>query len=157
MKSCIICSLQKPFEDFYKNPKLRDGHTSECKSCIKEKTKTNHAARMSDPLEKIKFRALGRKRVAAFKARKVQAGMWNPKPRIRPAHRAHSIHEKVHRAVASGKLVKQPCEVCGNPNSAAHHEDYSKPLDVKWLCQKHHMERHVQIREEELLRKAAFQ
>lgn len=44
------------------------------------------------------------------------------------------------QAVRSGKLFKQPCEVCGNQKSEAHHEDYDKPLDVIWLCRLHHRE-----------------
>lgn len=51
---------------------------------------------------------------------------------------------KAHRAVfvakRNGTLVKLPCEECGSLNVQAHHEDYSKPLDVRWLCKKHHNE-----------------
>lgn len=45
-----------------------------------------------------------------------------------------------------GKLVKQPCEVCGSPDSVKHHDDYSKPLDVRWLCRPHHAELHRKLR-----------
>lgn len=45
----------------------------------------------------------------------------------------------VHKAVKSGKLTRQPCEICGQ-KAQAHHHDYSKPLDVQWLCMKHHRE-----------------
>ncbi len=41
-----------------------------------------------------------------------------------------------------GTMTRQPCEKCGDPKSQAHHEDYSRPLDVKWLCAKHHKELH---------------
>lgn len=44
----------------------------------------------------------------------------------------------VKRAVKSGKLIRQPCEVCGELKAEAHHDDYRKPLDVRWLCQRHH-------------------
>ena len=37
-----------------------------------------------------------------------------------------------------GRIFKKPCKVCGDLNVEAHHEDYSKPLDVVWLCHKHH-------------------
>ena len=49
---------------------------------------------------------------------------------------------RVRNAVFRGKLKKLPCEVCGETNSQGHHKDYSKPLDVTWLCAKHHSEAH---------------
>lgn len=44
--------------------------------------------------------------------------------------------------IKRGKIVKHPCSVCGDKNSQAHHEDYSKPLEVSWYCRKHHLEHH---------------
>lgn len=41
---------------------------------------------------------------------------------------------KVAYAIKKGTLVKEPCIVCGRKDSQAHHEDYTKPLQVKWLC-----------------------
>jgi hypothetical protein len=48
----------------------------------------------------------------------------------------------VGNALRDSKLFKTPCIVCGSLKSEAHHEDYSKPLEVIWLCRRHHMERH---------------
>lgn len=46
-------------------------------------------------------------------------------------------------AISCGWLVKQPCEVCGtDENVEAHHDDYMRPLDVRWLCKIHHAEHH---------------
>ncbi len=50
--------------------------------------------------------------------------------------------DKVRSAVYQGKIKRLPCEKCGDPNSEAHHEDYSKPLEVVFLCKKHHNELH---------------
>ena len=36
----------------------------------------------------------------------------------------------------------QPCEVCGQLETERHHEDYSKPLEIKWLCSRHHKQVH---------------
>ena len=52
----------------------------------------------------------------------------------------------VHKAVKKGVLVKKPCIVCNEKKTEGHHEDYSKPLDVVWLCATHHNERHRIIR-----------
>lgn len=43
-------------------------------------------------------------------------------------------HKQVLRAVINGKLIKQSCEVCGCMETQAHHDDYNKPLEVRWLC-----------------------
>lgn len=45
-------------------------------------------------------------------------------------------------ALKTGKIVRQPCEKCGAKKVHGHHEDYSKPLQVRWLCRKHHDEEH---------------
>ena len=47
------------------------------------------------------------------------------------------------KRIAAGILIKQPCEVCGKDTKIeAHHDDYSKPLEVRWLCVYHHNEHH---------------
>lgn len=43
----------------------------------------------------------------------------------------------------NGIIVKENCRLCGSPDSEMHHGDYSKPLDVSWLCKKCHHEFHV--------------
>lgn len=50
-------------------------------------------------------------------------------------------------AVRDGKVQRQACERCGSLRSQGHHEDYSKPLEVMWLCPKHHGERHRELRD----------
>lgn len=50
--------------------------------------------------------------------------------------------QQVRIAVRSGAMVRKPCEVCGEPKTEAHHEDYSKPLEVMWLCHVHHRKQH---------------
>lgn len=47
-----------------------------------------------------------------------------------------------NNAIKSGKLVRLPCENCGEQQSEAHHIDYNKPLEVMWLCKRCHGEWH---------------
>ena len=58
----------------------------------------------------------------------------------------NAAHKAVEYAIKRGTIVKQPCERCGtNDLVHAHHDDYSKRLDVIWLCPIHHRERHREI------------
>lgn len=52
---------------------------------------------------------------------------------------------RTRHAVKVGLLVKLPCEVCEEPKVHAHHPDYGKHLDVKWLCDTHHKEEHRKV------------
>jgi len=45
---------------------------------------------------------------------------------------------KVQNEIKRGRITKGTCEVCGSPHVEAHHEDYTKPLEVRWFCSKHH-------------------
>lgn len=62
------------------------------------------------------------------------------------ANQKHPLKRKawdtVHRALKTGRLTKLPCLTCGDVKTDAHHDDYSKPLDVKWLCRAHHADHH---------------
>jgi len=51
-------------------------------------------------------------------------------------------HRIVHQAVRDGLLVKSRCP-CGSINVQGHHEDYSKPLEVVWLCPRCHTRLHI--------------
>lgn len=50
--------------------------------------------------------------------------------------------QSVNNAIRDGRLVREPCVVCGATPAQGHHPDYSKPLEVVWLCRKHHGEAH---------------
>ncbi len=57
--------------------------------------------------------------------------------------KAHFI---IAHAVECGFMESMPCHICDEPNTQAHHEDYSEPLIVLWLCTKHHAERHMELK-----------
>jgi hypothetical protein len=56
-------------------------------------------------------------------------------------------HNKLLKSVASGEIIRPDhCSVClVNCKPQAHHDDYSKPLDVIWLCPICHADRHRQL------------
>lgn len=59
--------------------------------------------------------------------------------RNREKYRARYL---VMNALRKGLLKRSLCEVCGEQKSHGHHDDYSKPLVVRWLCVTHHFEIH---------------
>src|SRR5689334_5196676 len=75
-----------------------------------------------------------------------------PKPASRQAEwqAKNPLARWAHIALASGLrrgLVKRrPCEVCGSEPADAHHDDYSRPLEVRFLCRRHHRIFHVHAR-----------
>lgn len=51
------------------------------------------------------------------------------------ARRAHRI---AREALQAGELVAQGCQECGKEPAEMHHDDYDQPLQVRWLCKRHH-------------------
>lgn len=58
---------------------------------------------------------------------------WNNRNKDKMA--AHSI---LNNAVKRGRIKREPCEMCGDTVVHGHHDDYTKPLEVRWLCRLHH-------------------
>lgn len=58
-----------------------------------------------------------------------------------------AAREQLNKALKYGRITKQNCIVCNSPESEAHHEDYSKPLEVFWYCRKHHKQIHKKATE----------
>jgi len=57
----------------------------------------------------------------------------------------HAMRVRLRQAIVNGEIERKPCEICGDPDTDAHHDDYSKPFDVRWLCRPHHGTLHRQI------------
>lgn len=126
-KVCFRCEVEQPILSFYQHPAMKDGHLGKCKSCTRKDVRDNYAFRREQ------YREYDKARYAADPVKRT------PKPRAPQKARTRWL---VDNAVRRGKLVKLPCQVCGDPKSEGHHEDYSKPLDVVWLCRIHHKELH---------------
>ena len=54
----------------------------------------------------------------------------------------YEAHLAVQRALNTGELDKETCEVCGVEAVDAHHDQYNEPLTVRWLCRRHHTRLH---------------
>jgi hypothetical protein len=139
-KACYRCSETKPLFDFYKNRGMKDGHLNQCIPC----TKKVESKRRADNVEY--WREQDRKR--ALLPHRIKSSVINNKIWRNLDKRRVKCHNAVARAVKKGILVKLPCERCQDTKSVAHHEDYDKPLDVMWLCQICHTQRHKEIEEQ---------
>ena len=53
---------------------------------------------------------------------------------------AHSV---IWEHIRTGRLTPKVCEVCGNSKTHAHHDDYSKLLEVRWLSSRCHRKYHA--------------
>jgi hypothetical protein len=42
-----------------------------------------------------------------------------------------------------GLLFQEDCQRCGSPDSQMHHADYTKPLEVEWVCRQCHLIHHA--------------
>lgn len=54
-----------------------------------------------------------------------------------------SAHKQVFKALGLGLLKREPCAQCGATKVHGHHPDYSKPLEIIWLCPSHHTQEHI--------------
>jgi hypothetical protein len=72
---------------------------------------------------------------------------WLKSHREYEARNPHKVaaRRKVSNALQAGTIQKLACAQCGSPRAQAHHPDYSKPLEVIWLCRKHHQEEHNRV------------
>lgn len=140
MKICISCDQPKPLTEFYKHPQMADGYLGKCKDCQKKNTKE---ARERNPEHYKKYdqeRAGTDKRkraVARYHATHKPLVNEIKKRWIQRNPEKRKAHHAVSNAIRDGKLKRQLCEVCGK-KAQAHHDDYSKPLQVRWLCTHHH-------------------
>ena len=157
-KACFKCGETKLLGEFYRHPQMKDGRLNKCKECTKRDVNTNRSEKLEkyiaydrkrnkDPKRKEQISASTKRQKAAdpegFR-RRVNAAARRYTARNRDKKKARSV---VGRAIRDGKLQRQPCEICGANKVKAHHDDYTKPLDVRWLCIEHHNEHHVRERD----------
>lgn len=165
MKKCKECGLEKPLDCFYVHSQMKDGHLNKCIECVKSRVLCHRTQNIK------KIRAYDRKRGLTEKRQRLnrircreryEQYKWsriewakNNKDKIQISSQRskekyplkYTARNKVSAAIKAKRLIPQPCEVCGNVKVHAHHDDYTKPLEVKWLCAKHHKELHRKYKE----------
>ena len=143
MKTCTKCEISKSDNEFRPNPKMLDGLNSWCRQCCNRATELSR--RKNPEALRAKERAKYARRMQKLRGEGYVVGA--------PENRSKAVDDEfiklkkntrrtTRRAIKQGKLVRGPCGVCGSLEVEAHHADYSRPLDVIWLCKPHHREVH---------------
>ena len=138
MKKCFKCLVEKDLSEFYTHKQMADGHLNKCKEC----TKKDGAIRWADPEARERIRAYDNLRTKTQK-RKEDSARYLKNRRLKNPDKKRAW-AMISYHLRMGNITRKPCEVCGDVKAEAHHDDYSKPLDVRWLCFTHHREAHGQ-------------
>jgi len=162
LKKCSKCKTTKELSKFHRHKRYQDGRNTSCSICEKiyaiEYRKNNKKLIVRRAREYyIKNRGRILEKFRKFRqenlnsVRESYRDCYKEKRDTKLKNmREYSIanpgkvlaRSKVQIAIKNGSLKRLSCEVCGNPRSHAHHDDYSKPLDVRFLCARHHGEVH---------------
>lgn len=125
MQVCKLCNINKLASDYYAS------NRTQCKECIKARARKHRALRIDH------YRAYDRDRGNRQSPEYLRE--YRKKNRLK-----YAAHVKLNNSMRGGHIAKEPCEICGDIKVHAHHDDYSKPLDVRWLCAAHHRQWHVE-------------
>lgn len=149
-KICTKCLIEKTLNNFHNEKVKKDGKKNVCKMCIDITRKIHYAKNRDEILKKAKEYAIKnyekkkiRRKNNPDKLDPIKANARSRRWEVANKDKKRA-HYAVRRAIKSGKLTKKPCTVCGRYDDVeAHHEDYSKKLDVLWLCPQHHKDVHM--------------
>lgn len=129
-KCCSRCGKVKAISEFHKTGGSRIH--SWCKSCSKAERRRRYLLRKQTELSmNAKWRKSHRPLMRKYGREYAQRSLFQNAARV-----------QVRLALKYGRLKRNPCEVCGNKKVEAHHDDYTKQLNVRWLCKNHHEEVH---------------
>lgn len=133
-KKCTKCGGPGPF---HKNKASPDGLHPWCKSCRHSSYMSRQEAYVAASRSRYAANSDGiREHNSSPERRAVRAAtMCLYRARNTDKVRARNL---LNSAIRAGNIKRQPCEKCGCKRTSAHHADYSKPLEVQWLCIKCH-------------------
>lgn len=132
-KPCFKCGEVKPITEFYRHGMMADKHLNKCKVCTRADVRKRR--RENPAVQEYDRRRGNRMPPDAGKAYRTNYP------------EAAKAHDAVSNAVRDGRLFKEPCLFCGDDRVHGHHRDYTKPLDVIWLCAKCHRRLHANFPE----------
>lgn len=123
IKTCFKCGAEKPLTEYYKHSQMADGYLNKCKECTKSDVRKNR----DDNIDYYREYDNNRKHRTYTETTRKYRGKYPAKFRA---------HNKVNNGLRDGKIHRpDACESCGTQGIVhAHHDDYLKPLDIRWLC-----------------------
>lgn len=145
-RTCTRCRKTEKETEFY------SGRGSSCKACSRARMRKYRARNRSAVRAADKRRDRNPARVAARLAysRTERGKKANAKGLTASRKRSPekiAARNSVSMALRSGSVSRAKCRDCGSVRTEAHHHDYSKPLDIVWLCRAHHLAEHARIKE----------
>ncbi len=140
MRACCSCgTLFNETGKGYRCPPCRKDYDRAWRIRRRAEGKPSSGAKMPREYHREYEKGYGaRPEVKALRCEKARTSRNNPLERFK-----HVARWKLNRAVASGRIVRLPCQICGAAKSQGHHHDYTLPLDVIWLCPVHHTAEHA--------------
>ena len=175
-KICTGCKIEKLFEEFGKDKKGKFGLNQKCKLCCKARSKLTIRSpeaienqkkyraewqrkkrpilnarlrqRYALDLEKNREQARERqKRYMASEKGKLKH-IETQRNYVKENPEKIKASNKLRKAISFGKILRNPkCEICFiECKTHGHHEDYTKPLEVIWMCSKCHLYHHQKYR-----------
>jgi hypothetical protein len=142
-KPCFKCHAVLPLAEFYKHGRMADGHLNKCKACTRREALANRAAKLGyyQAYDRVRYVQHGERDTRPKELRREHA---RGRKRTYNADKRYA-NNAVQYALRRGSL-KRPgaCTDCQRTDVRlhAHHDDYSKPLQVAWVCPKCHGARH---------------
>lgn len=145
MKKCFKCKRTLSLDAYYVHKQMKDGHLNKCIDCTRRDAKEYRNENIERIREYDRQRGYTEKRlkVNRERSRKVRSEgrLYNTRWMERnPGKRA--AHVILNNAIRDGRIKRDVCEECGAKKVEGHHEDYTKPLEVRWLCRKCHAKLH---------------
>jgi hypothetical protein len=145
MKVCRECNIEKSFSEFYKHAAMSDGHLNKCIPCVKSRVSKHRAINLEAIRSYDNKRSKEPHRVQARNVyMQTEAGKLAKKRATEAYHKrypmAYAAHVMARNAIRDGRLATESCcSVCGSTKKIeGHHDDYTKPFDLRWLCEQCH-------------------